>query len=227
MLDFNGTTQYLNLATLPVTKVPFAMAGWFRFDTAIGTGAENAIMSLTQATSTNEFTIEIGNDVSDVAIAEVNENNVNLGFAESTTSPLVNVWNHIVGNFETATSRTVYLNGANNATQTTSSSPANVSNINIGATLSSSSAIKFFNGAIGELAIWKDIHKLIDITNLAKGMSPKLVRPNDLVFYAPLRADALNKMLTMQQPYFMVPVANPAPFGHIKITDPVLPFLRR
>lgn len=191
--DFSGTDQYLDLASVPISGVPFTLAAWYRYDTAIADEAEHSILSLTDADAFNEWTIEIGRTGGvDYAIAMVNENNTNLGFALSTTPPTINTWQHIAGIYTNNSSRTVYLNAANNATETTTATPTGVSNVNIGATLSNSVVTKDFNGAIAECAIWNTNLTAAEITILSKGYSPLFVRPGNLVFYSPLVREMTN-----------------------------------
>lgn len=191
--EFSGTDQYLDLASAPVTGVPLTMSAWYRYDTAIADEAEHTVLSLTDADAFNELTIEVGRTGGvDYAIAMVNENNTNLGFALSTTPPTINTWQHLAGVFTSTSSRTVYLNGGNNATETTTSTPATISNVNIGATLSNSVITKDFNGAIAECAIWNVALTATEILALSQGYSPILVRPGSLVFYTPLVRELTN-----------------------------------
>jgi len=183
--DFNGTNQYLDLASVPVSGVPLTMAGWYRYDTALGVGQEMTIMSLTDASDDQEFTIEIGeNGGTDYAIAVTFSGGFN--GALSSVEPQVNTWEHIGGVFSAIDSRIVYLNGVNVGSDSGSATPSGISNVNIGATLSSGAPAKDFNGAIAECAIWNVALTATEMAILADGFSPLFVRPQSLVFYAPI-----------------------------------------
>lgn len=185
-LDFNGSSQHLLRASTPITAVPLTMFGRYRYDTAISEGAEHTILSLTDHDAQQEFTIEIGrNGGVDYAIAMINAGGT-VGFALSTTPPVINTWENLVGVYPATNSRTVYLNGGSSGTDTTNATPSGISHIYIGATSSSSSIIKRFNGAIADTAIWNVELNAAEIAALNAGFSPAFIRPSALVHYNPL-----------------------------------------
>lgn len=184
-LDFNGSNQYLRLTTGVITAAPLTMFGRYRYDTAIGDELENTVLSLTDQDAQQELTIEIGRTGGvDYAIAMANSGG-STGFALSSAPPTINTWQNITGVYASATSRTVYLNAAANVTDVTNLTPSGISDICAGGTLSSSSPIKLFNGALCDLAIWNVALTLPEIQSLNAGFSPLVIRPSALVFYVP------------------------------------------
>ena len=101
-------------------------------------------------------------------------------------------WNHAAGVF-TSSLRTAYLNGGSSGTQsTTVTAPGGLINpvISINEVLtdtpqyghdSSNQEIR-----MAEVAIWNTDLTSEEISSLAKGFCPKLIRPEYLFFYAPL-----------------------------------------
>lgn len=101
-------------------------------------------------------------------------------------------WNHAAGVF-TSSLRTAYLNGGSSGTQsTTVTAPGGLINpvISINEVLtdtpqyghdSSNQEIR-----MAEVAIWNTDLTSAEISSLAKGFCPKLIRPEYLFFYAPL-----------------------------------------
>ena len=184
--EFNGTNQHLLRSSTPITAVPLTMFGRYRYDTAIADDAEHTVLSLADHDAQQEFTIEIGRTGGvDYAIAMINSGGT-VGFALSSVAPTINTWQNICGVYPTTSSRTVYLNGGSSGTDTTSVTPSGISHIYVGATSSSSSIIKSFNGAIADTAIWNVELNTSEIAALNAGYSPLLIRPSALVYYQPL-----------------------------------------
>jgi hypothetical protein len=50
----------------------------------------------------------------------------------------------------------------------------------------------FFSGTIAEVGIWNVALTTAEIASLAKGMTPDKIRPQRLVFYAPLVRDLVD-----------------------------------
>lgn len=193
-LDFNGSTQYLRRTSTPITGQPITLCAWYRYDTAIGAEAELAVLGITDADAAQEMTIEIGNTGgTDYAIAMINAGGT-VGFAVSSTPPTINTWQHLLGTYSSTSRRDVYLNGSNVGNDTTSATPSGISDIMIGAISSSSSIIKYFNGAIAEAAAWSVVLSAAEITSLSKGISPLKIRPQSLECYVPMIREVVDLM---------------------------------
>jgi hypothetical protein len=96
-------------------------------------------------------------------------------------------WNHIAGVFASNSSRTVYLNGVAGATNTTTNIVRPLTKININAIeFTFGSNIAYGNGIYAEAGVWNVALTAAEIASLAKGMTCDKVRPQSLVFYAPL-----------------------------------------
>jgi hypothetical protein len=128
-------------------------------------------------------------------VAVVNDG-VEAPSADSTFNAVSNSWVHLCGVFTSTSSRTIYANGGNTNTNTTTLSGANSSSIvSIGATRATTgqpaanTPVSFFNGDIAEVGIWNAALTAEEIASLAKGMTCDKVRPQSLVFYAPLVRD--------------------------------------
>lgn len=94
-------------------------------------------------------------------------------------------WNHgcVVG--VSATSAISYCNGGTPGTDTTSCTPSGFDNTTI-AVSHRDTHTKYFSGDIAEVAIWNAALDANEVTSLARGYSPLLVRPSALVAYWPL-----------------------------------------
>ena len=98
-----------------------------------------------------------------------------------------NTWIHLCGVFTSASSRSLYVNGSLVSTNTNTVGSSNsYTRITIGA----NHAETFFAAAqIAEVGIWNVSLTQPEIASLAAGMTCDKVRPQSLVFYAPLVRD--------------------------------------
>lgn len=94
-------------------------------------------------------------------------------------------WSHCGGILTSATSRACVLNGSVGSTNSTNISPSSVSQTQIGVRFASSN---FANGTIAEVGIWNVALAAADWAALGgtPAASPLMVRPDALIFYAPL-----------------------------------------
>ncbi len=91
---------------------------------------------------------------------------------------------HCAMSFTPSTNLTAYLNGNVEAT-TSSGVPVSIFNSTSPLTIGYL-PINYFPGLIAEVGIWNAALTAAEIASLAKGMTCDKVRPQSLVFYAPL-----------------------------------------
>ena len=107
----------------------------------------------------------------------------------SLTSPGTGSWIHIMCTHETATPRNrIYYNGVLEATGTTNVFAGiydNTDNVNIGGQILAT-AVRWADGRFANLGIWHDALGGEEALALAKGVSPRLIRPASLVGCLPL-----------------------------------------
>jgi hypothetical protein len=99
---------------------------------------------------------------------------------------------HACGVFTSNSSRTVFLNAGSSATSTNSITPSGLNVIDISSRLLSGVRGLFFDGKLAEVGIWNAALTAAEIAALAKGMTCDKVRPQSLVFYAPLVRDLID-----------------------------------
>ena len=177
--DFNGANQYLEVATA-VANRPCTMAAWGYLDTIDGFARDIVSVSSKSTLSVLRLNVNIGGQY---RIADQgNVNAVANGVIVSAGS-----WNHYAGVFASGSSRTPYTNGVAGTENTTSVAAITPTVTSIGAWFQgTSSPIQFFDGRIAEVGIWNTALTAAEIASLAKGMTCDKVRPQSLVFYAPL-----------------------------------------
>lgn len=106
----------------------------------------------------------------------------------ATTGHTIDTWQHQCTRQSNLSSRDAYLNGGNKGSNTTTLSAAiAVERIALGAGWNTSNVLtNFLGGRLAEAAIWSAALDEAEINSLAKGFTPTRVRPQSLVFYAPL-----------------------------------------
>ncbi len=183
--NFNGTSQRLNTASTPVNAPAFSMACWFKPSTLSGGRVPLSICNTSGNSTTSRYNLSIrGNTLFAIQVS----NAAAALTSTDTISPNVNAWNHGCGVFTSTASRTVYLNGANAVTQSSTNAPntADINAVYIGTQLTSNSFVNYFEGDIAEVGIWNVALTAAEVASLAKGMTCDKIRPQNLVFYAPL-----------------------------------------
>lgn len=185
--DFNGTNQLLQTAGAPASALPITMACWF-YSSSIT--ASQTLLSI--ANTTGEFRgprlIAEGAAAGDPIRADYTV--WGSGIARTTSGYSQNTWHHACGVYASTASRTAYLDGGSSGTDTTSVPAALIVNtLTVGGRFLGGSIGVLAVGRIAEVGIWNSALTAAEIASLAKGMTCDKIRPQNLVFYAPLVRD--------------------------------------
>ena len=204
--NFNGTNQYLRTASCPVSAIPITIACNTRGNATgalypyvvVSDGANLARLNVAAGVDGN-----FGNNHIDSSGTVQGGNGVGLYSA--------NTWFHLCGVFTSVSSRSLYVNGSliNTNTNTVGSSNS-YTRITIGA----NHAETFFAAAqIAEVGIWNVTLTQPEIASLAKGVTCNKIRPQNLVFYAPLIRD----LQDTKGGRIITPVNNPIVAAHPRV----------
>lgn len=171
-----------------VTALPLTMAAWFnRADLS----ANEVVLSLNATTGTNFYLMQVRS-------TGLVWFNINVGGAltayNGSALHTANTWNHAAIVVGAANNRSIYSNGALDLNSTASNAePSGINGTAIGARYASGVLGNFFNGLIAEVGVWNVALTDEEVASLAKGMTCDKVRPQSLVFYAPLVRDLIDK----------------------------------
>jgi hypothetical protein len=177
-----ASSQYLSTASAPANAYPITMACWFNSDSIT---INQRLIGL-YASSVNYFDLGIrGVDAGDPVSAVVNQGGI-LQITSTTSGYSANTWHHACGVFSSATSRTAFIDGGNSNTGTNNINPQNSTIMEIGRFIL---GVQYMDGRIAEVGIWNVALTAAEVASLAKGMTCDKVRPQNLVFYAPLVRD--------------------------------------
>jgi hypothetical protein len=180
-----ASSQYLTTASTPVTAKPITLAAFAKANTDVfgilvyvGESAGDQRVSILRTDSAQSRAVRA---------FDFGTSNFNATAATTSVSAADNTLFHAAGILESATSRTAFLNGGSKVTNTVDSGSANAyGQTAIGARYASASWGAFWDGQIAEAAIWNAALTDAEVASLAKGFKPTRIRPQSLVFYAPL-----------------------------------------
>lgn len=184
-IDFTrSSSQYLTASVAPITTTPCTLACWFKADDIT---AQHVLLSVMDdgTGSVDGFYIQaVGNTAGDPIRASVAAAG-SFGEAATTTGYSANTWQHACGVYTSATSRAAFLNGDGKGTSAANRAPSGLSRTMVGRYNAGASNV-YSDAAIAEAAIWDTDLTDAEVAILATGVSPLFVRPQNLVFYAPL-----------------------------------------
>lgn len=180
----DGSTQGLFVNGAAVTAVPFSVSLWMYADDV---SISPALFFLGDKDADNEyFSLEFrGGDAGDNVAIVARSAAAGRIQTDSTSGVTVNTWHHVCGVFSSTTSRTIYLDGGNSATGTTSVTPLGADRTSVGY-LARLSATGYFSGRIANVAMWPVALTSGEVASLATGICPTQVRSSDLMRYWPI-----------------------------------------
>jgi hypothetical protein len=181
--SFDGSTQWIgNVAASFSSSIPYTLACWFLSNNV---GIATTLVQLSDSTGNESFQLRTGTSAQMLAGVTAGGTTNNASSANSLLS--TGIWYHGCAVFSSSTLRTVYLNGAGVGTDTTSRTPTGTfTRLHIGSRRASSANTAFFNGRISDVGIWNAELTTDQILSLSKGVSCRLIRPQNLVFYTSL-----------------------------------------
>lgn len=186
--DFNGTTGRIDFRTATTNFSPsYSIGCWFNADV---NNVFQGLVSIQNIGAGRNAHLALSDTGAVMARPRSGQGND----ASTTTTIATGTWYHGLATFTTdgaaqagSASRTAYLNGGGAGTNsTTVTLMDNCGAVNIGSRLAGSTRSEFFNGRIAEVAVWNAALTASDALALASGVRASLVRPDKLVFYAPL-----------------------------------------
>lgn len=181
----SASTQWIKGSSAPVTAVPLSIAAWFNPDASDSTGS---ICDIAYDGGTGDA-FEIGCSVGSPGYVYALTRATNSVSATSTSTFTASAWNHVLGTFNSDTNnRAVYLNGGSKGTNSSIRVPASLNAIGHGARARLTTDY-YIDAILAEIAIWNVELTDDDAVLLAKGISPILLKPANLVYYLPLIRD--------------------------------------
>jgi hypothetical protein len=187
-----ASSQYLSTSSTPITTFPCTLACFVNL-----TNTTDACAFISLQNSTGQSRIQLSNNPSTSPKRAVQsaafDSAGNIGaVGVNETAFSAGVWYHAAGVFANASSTEAFFNGGVGViTGVGSITPTGIDQIFIGGRRSTALG-SYQNGLIAEVGIWSVALTAAEIASLAKGMTCDKVRPQSLVFYAPLVRDLID-----------------------------------
>jgi hypothetical protein len=179
-----ASSQTLRRNGAPIRGVaPLSICAWIK--PTAQTAAAVRVVGLYQDTPATAGIFSLRLETTGAPTAQTYDGTTN-ALATGATLVTAGVWQHVAATYASASSRSVYLNGANKVTNTATATPTNVVETDIGALWNASAPLLFFDGSLAEIATWSVALTDTDVAVLALGVSPLFVRPDALISYWPL-----------------------------------------
>jgi hypothetical protein len=183
-----SAAQYLNASSVLITE-PITLACWFfSTDNAL---AQALVTINNTSTGDRVQLLASGNVAGDPVQANTTIGATTASAASTTLGYSLNTWHHACAVFTSKGLRTAYIDASNSGTDTftRNTNYGSVAQVGISARHNGTSWGLGTNGNIAEVGIWNAALTAEEIASLAKGMTCDKIRPQNLVFYAPLIRD--------------------------------------
>jgi hypothetical protein len=181
--QFTGATPNLLGFTLSPAigaAYPGTLAAWIYPDTLAAN--QGVIKFILDATGDSHL-IQVGSTPTNLSAISIKQG-VSAGTANVATL-VTTTWQFAGAIFTSSASRNAILNSTIGATETTSVSSPAIDGIQVswGATGTP------FNGRLAAMAAWTAALNTSELASLAKGFSPRRIRPQSLIMYCPMIRD--------------------------------------
>lgn len=208
-----ASSHRLERTSAPVTAYPCTFAAWFK-PVSIVDGAYHAILSITKPPSGGSFLTLYQQNATVVAWATGS----GAGAGATVSGVTAGAWHHGAAVFGSSTSRTAYLNGTAGSAETSSQPTiSDMDTLVIGADHFSAAPAFFFNGDLAEVAIWNVALDAGELTALAKGFRPTMIRPASLVGYWPITGNESPELDRWTNRYDLTLTGSPAKSDHPRL----------
>lgn len=142
------------------------------------------------------------------------------GVASTTTGFSVDTWHHLCGANVASNSRKVFIDGGSKGTNSTNmSGSVNPTAVYLG--YDQRAGVGLEDGTLAEAAIWSVALSDADIALAAKNVSPLMVHPESLIFYAPIIGNYSPEVDVVG--HFSLTVTNTSKAVHPRIFYPSAP----
>jgi hypothetical protein len=183
---FNGSTQYAVNSTPVFTAYPFTVAAWF-YTNSTANQTIFQIADTTTAATGARWSLDL-RSTGDLRFSSRTSAGAQTD-ADSAINYSTGTWQHGVMVGRSATDRSVYLDGGNEGTNTTSNTPDVHDETSIGRLNRGDPPTFYFDGYIAEVGVWGVALSAREVQSLAAGFSAALIRPQSRIAYWPFIRD--------------------------------------
>lgn len=178
----SGSLQYLERAA-PITGPPLTLSSWINFTDLTSV---HSIISLADSSVGDQYFLlmargNVGGDP-----IRFDARSVGISSADTSIGYLANTWQHVCAVAGGVDDRSVFIQGGNEGTNTTTTTPTGIDVISI-ARLGDSTPGAYADGRIFWPCVWNVALTNAEVSRLASGVPPWWVRPEAIVACPDLR----------------------------------------
>ena len=166
-----------------ISSYPFTVACWFLSHST--SDNDQTVISIGESSATNDNWHRVRIRAADNILRGETKAGSQLN-ALGTTDPGVNNWTHCAYVVGGENDRQIYTNGEGQGISTGTKVITTLDQVVVGAVGGITGPIDILNGAVAEIGIWNSKLDAAEHAMLAAGISPLLVRPQNLVIYRQL-----------------------------------------
>lgn len=183
---FNGSNQYIEVTSVPVSSWPVTVACWAYCNNYTANHSCIAIGNLSASPRLNYMGLGFGGlETGDPVIWQPSESG-GASATRTTTGYTTGTWHHLAGVTSSETSHAVYIDGGSKGTTSGHIEFPTVNRTTIGSLAYSGGRVWYLNGGVLWVAIWNVALTDDEVASLAAGAHPTMIRPDALVFFTPL-----------------------------------------
>lgn len=173
----DANNEYLEAAAAAATAAPLTISAWCYVDDDT---RGNCGASLHDGNGEDAFYFYAHSD--NKVRAYTKEGGGTYDYAATSTTFAADTWFHACAVYAAVDDRAAYLNGGGKGTSSDTVEPAGINTTTVG---DLGSGFSMYSGRLAEVAIWNVALTDAEVSILADGYSPLLIRPESLVGYWP------------------------------------------
>ena len=176
--SFDGVNQYISSSSSPVTGAMPITAFCIVKRSAVSTN--DSLISLSKSGGGGALVMYFQGSSNSIFLYNEGSSSVNWQATSANTST---EWQSLTALWKSSSARQVYVNSVASSENTQNIGAVSLNRIGVGADFEGTSPL---TGFLAEVAIWTAELTVDEVNSLSKGFKPNRVRPQSLVFYAPL-----------------------------------------
>ena len=221
----DASSQGLRVTSAVVSAYPCTMACWFNSDDDAHSGKIMEVSNTSTPAGDAWFMTAAGDVAGDPLRGYIRSATTIAFSVDTSTGFTAGTWHHACFVVTNSTSRTIYLDAGGAVTDSRASNfitGADVTLIGRREQVGAIPANSYFSGNLAEGAIWNVALTAAGVAILAKGYSPLLVRPQNLVAYWPMIRDTDDDIVGG---FSMTPLNSPTIAAHPRVLYPIGPYM--
>lgn len=172
--------------TQPLTALPLTIACWAQ--TSQNTANQTVVyLGNSGGTNADLYELQFGGAIAgDPVRLAFNNVGGTVIVAATSTGYSTNTWHHVCCTIAAANDKRVFIDGGSKGTSSNTEEPSGINRFSVGAR-DDATGSQFLDGQVAEVAVWNVALSDAEVALLASTrVSPFLIHPESLVFYAPL-----------------------------------------